>query len=96
MEACGKIVLRGICLLVYRLEAPAHTSSSFLFLPGTFPLRTFHFVATTDNFLSFGRDKETLTRTGSLIYHLVQPVSEVRRERRRGQFLTLFPRSFRR
>lgn len=49
-----------------------------------------------DNFLSFGRDKETLTRTGSLIYHLVQPVSEVRRERRRGQFLTLFPRSFRR
>lgn len=32
-----------------------------------------------DNFLSFGGDKETLTRTGSLIYHLVQPVSKVRR-----------------
>lgn len=27
-------------------SAGTHTSSSFLFLPGTFPLRTFHFVAT--------------------------------------------------
>lgn len=66
---------------IVRKRARAHTrfrrSSSFLFFWDV-SARTFHFVATRIIFFLSQEIKKHLLGRGSLIYHLVQPVTEVR------------------